>query len=64
MKICNQILIYGLSAMLMAGCSKNILEENSPSIILADNLYKNKVGLLMAKEKRQAKSDPRSSPAG
>ena len=30
--------------LLLAGCSKNSLEENSPSIILADNLYKNKAG--------------------
>lgn len=40
----NRIWLYAFAAMLFAGCSKNILEENAPAIILADNLYKNKVG--------------------
>ncbi len=30
--------------VVLAGCSKDLLKENSPSIILADNLYTNKVG--------------------
>jgi len=38
------ILLYALSATLFAGCSKDILDENAPAIILADNLYTNKVG--------------------
>ncbi len=39
-----KIILYALSATLFAGCSKDILDENAPAIILADNLYVNKVG--------------------
>lgn len=37
-------IIVSLSFLFLAGCSKDRLIEDSPSIILADNLYKNKAG--------------------
>ncbi len=44
MKLYNKITICILASVLFAGCSKDLLEEDSPSIILADNLYKDKAG--------------------
>jgi len=33
-----------LATLLLAGCSKNMLDESSPNVIVADNLYKDKAG--------------------
>lgn len=44
MKIYNKLIIGILTAVLFVGCSKDMLEEDSPSIILADNLFKDKAG--------------------
>lgn len=44
MKTLKNIILSATAVLLMAGCSKERLEENSPSIILADNLYVNKAG--------------------
>ncbi|MEJ7777965.1 MAG: RagB/SusD family nutrient uptake outer membrane protein [Daejeonella sp.] len=44
MKVYNKIIICILTSVLFVGCSKDLLEEDSPSIILADNLFKDKAG--------------------
>ncbi|HXI01146.1 MAG TPA: RagB/SusD family nutrient uptake outer membrane protein [Sphingobacteriaceae bacterium] len=44
MKIYRKLIICLLTTMVVAGCSKDLLDENSPSIILADNLFKDKAG--------------------
>ncbi len=44
MKLYNKILICALTTVMLAACSKDLLEEDSPSIILADNLFKDKAG--------------------
>ena len=44
MKLYNKLIIAILTTTLFVGCSKDMLEEDSPSIILADNLFKNKAG--------------------
>ncbi len=44
MKIYYKIIICILTTVLFVGCSKDFLEEDSPSIILANNLFKDKAG--------------------
>ncbi len=44
MKIYNKIFIGILTLVVFAGCSKKLLDEDAPSIIVADNLFKDKAG--------------------
>lgn len=44
MKIYNKLIISVLAVMMLQGCSKDMLEEKSPAVILPDNLYVNKAG--------------------
>jgi hypothetical protein len=44
MKLIKKTLQFALLATIFTGCSKSALDESSPSIITADNLYQNKAG--------------------
>ena len=44
MKTYKKIIVSLLLASVFAGCSKDILDEDAPAIISADNLYKDKAG--------------------
>jgi len=44
MKVFTKMIQLSLATLLLAGCSKNMLDESSPNVIVADNLYKDKAG--------------------
>jgi hypothetical protein len=44
MKLISKIILLSTIAMVLNSCADNVLDESSPNILLADNLYKDKAG--------------------